>query len=119
MSTTTVTDNETIWREADAAGRDAAEAVRPTPMIVEGMGRTYYVEDGVCGFAWVNWKATTAWGRWTKATGRTRKDSYYGGQTLWVSAYQQSMARKEAYARAFAKVLSDHGIDAHAGSRMD
>ena len=116
---TTPSQFEDIWREADVTGRDAAEAVRPVPMIVEGMGRTYYVEEGVCGFAWVNWKGNTAWGRWTKATGRTRKDSYHGGQTLWVSAYQQSMARKEAYARAFAKVLNDCGIEAHVGSRMD
>jgi hypothetical protein len=119
MTTATLTDHETIWRAADAAGRNAAESITPRAMIVEGMGRTYYVADGVCGFAWVNWKANTPWGRWTKATGRTRKDSYLGGQTLWVSDYGQSMARKEAYAEAFAKVLADHGIDAYAGSRMD
>jgi hypothetical protein len=119
MSTTTTTDLESIWREADSAGRNAAESITPHPMIVEGGGRTYYIADGVCGFAWVNWKATTPWGRWTKATGRTRKDSYYGGQTLWVSDYQQSMARKEAYATAFARVLDTYGITAHVGSRMD
>jgi len=116
---TTPAQFEDIWREADLTGRDAAEAVTPRPMIVEGMGRTYYVEDGVCGFAWVNWKANTAWGRWTKATGRTRRDSYLGGQTLWVSDFQQSMARKEAYANAFSNVLAQCGIDAHPGSRMD
>ena len=39
-----------------------------------------------------------------------RKDSYYGGYTIWVSGFGQSMTRKENYARAFVKVLNENGL---------
>ena len=48
-----------------------------------------------------------------------RKDSYYGGHTIWVSDFGQSVTRKENYARAFAKVLGDNGITAYNMSRLD
>ena len=48
-----------------------------------------------------------------------RKDSYYGGWTIWVSQFGQSVTRKENYARAFAKVLGDNGITAYNMSRLD
>ena len=48
-----------------------------------------------------------------------RKDSYYGGYTIWVSGFGQSLDRKSAYARAFVKVLNDNGLKAYAMSRMD
>lgn len=115
---------------ADLAGRDAAEAAVPTPMIV--VQRANPLDDnspivkqyepvmgGVCGFAWVVVRpGTSAFARWIKANKGARKH-YYGGMELWVSRYGQSMERKEAYAQAFAKVLRDHGVDAYAGSRMD
>jgi hypothetical protein len=49
------------------------------------------------------------------AAGMARKDGYYGGVTVWISEYNQSMARKEAHARAFAAVLSAAGVRAYAG----
>ena len=53
-----------IYKEADAAGSAAAEAAVPTPMIVgtpttplgndiDFKKQTYFVSEGVCGFAWV------------------------------------------------------------------
>ena len=50
---------------------------------------------------------------WMKKNNIGRKDSYYGGWTVWVSDFGQSIARKENYARAFAKVLGDYGITAY------
>jgi hypothetical protein len=44
---------------------------------------------------------------------------YPTGYDIWVGGFGQSMARKEAYAGAFAKVLKDNGIDAYMQSRMD
>ena len=72
----------TIWDEAHAAGCAAVEATTPVPMIVEGGGRSYYVADGMCGFAWVNFPANTGFGRWAKASGRSRKDSTTGGRRI-------------------------------------
>ena len=48
-----------------------------------------------------------------------RKDSYYGGYTIWVSGFGQSVTRKENYARAFVKVLGDNGLTAYNMSRLD
>lgn len=114
--------------QAEAAGRKAGEAVVPTPMIVgTAIGLSdridpskpqYYVEDGVCGFAWIMFKGNTPFGRWMKKMGKA-KPAYPNGLQVWVSEFGQSMQRKEAYARAYAAVLRAAGIDAYANSRMD
>lgn len=119
-----------LYERADTAGRAAAEAVVPVPMHVvqranafddnSPVVRAYApVLDGVCGFAWVNVRpGNSSFARWLKANKRASK-GYYGGLELWVSQYGQSMTRKESYARAFANVLRDAGVDAYAESRMD
>jgi hypothetical protein len=119
-----------LYEKARAAGLAALEATRPVPMIVgSAIGLsdkidyskpTYYEEGGVCGFAWV----TIAPGRgpfvtWCKKNGVRGHAGYYGGYEIWVSEGGQSMQRKEAYARAFANVLREAGINAYPGSRMD
>lgn len=121
---------ETIWQAAYTAGMQAGNAAAPTPMIV-GTPRqplfddridptkpVYFVEGGVCGFAWIDFKGNTAFGRWAKKTDRASK-GYPTGLMYWVSEFGQSMQRKQAFASAFAKVLRDNGIDAYVGSRMD
>lgn len=129
MATATKTTFADLYKDADAAGRAAAEACVPTPMIVgeakslfddtiDTTKPTYFVADGVCGFAWVFFKGNTAWGRWASKNGIARK-AYGGGLQIWVSGYGQSVARKEAYARAFAATLNEAGITAYAGSRLD
>lgn len=101
---------------------------------------TYYVEGGCCGFAWINVKSKNGGlkfinslvkggfakkgdARYSAGGGtpsvRFRKDCYYGGYTFWVKEGGQSMDRKEAFARAFARVLCDSGITAYSNSRMD
>lgn len=123
---------EGLIKAAEAAGGAAAQACCPRPIIVgspkDGVfgneidysKPTYYESDGLCGFAWINIKpGTSTFARYLKATGRAETDSYYGGVTVWVSDYGQSVERKTAYARAYAMVLSDAGIKASANSRLD
>ena len=119
-----------IYNEAHLAGITAGNNAKPIPMTVCSAdpltGRPIavidVVADGVCGFAWVSMKANTPENRkflaWAKKQNIMRK-SCMGGFTLWVSDYNQSMQRKEAYASAFARVLNAHGIKCCAESRMD
>jgi hypothetical protein len=116
-----------LHSKAHAAGMAAGGAHTPTPMgVVEAdiFGKpkpgahVEVVHSGVCGFAWVSFKGNTSFGRAMKAAGLARK-RYEGGLSVWVSEFGQSMERKEAYARAYAAVLREAGIEAYAGSRMD
>ena len=120
-----------IYSEAHSAGLAAGHGCTPTPMVVgtptTPLGNdidyskdTYYVADGLCGFAWINIKpARGKFVKFLKDNDIGRKDSYYGGYTIWVSEFGQSVTRKENYARAFAKVLGDNGITAYSMSRLD
>lgn len=124
-------DATNIYYEAHEAGKDAVTKCVPIPMVVgtpttplgndiDYEKETYVVNDGVCGFAWINIKpARGKLVSWLKAMNIGRTDSYYGGYTIWVGDYGQSMTKKESYARAFASVLNGHGIKAYPMSRMD
>ena len=121
----------TVYADAHAKGIAAGNGANPTPMIVgtptTPLGNdidyskdTHYVSDGVCGFAWINIKpARGKFVKFLKDNKIGRKDSYYGGYTVWVSHFGQSLARKESYARAFANHLNENGIKAYSMSRMD
>jgi hypothetical protein len=126
-----------ICEKATAAGKAAVEKARVVPMIVgEETGffsgkidyskPTYFVEDGVCGFAWVNIypknKGNTRLGKEERKVYEAcgfHKNEYEKSYQLWVSAYNQSMQKKEAFAKAFADVLRENGINAYSGSRLD
>lgn len=113
----TAAEVDALIERASAAGWTAGTQVIPQPMHVVGYAP---IADGVCGFAWVNVKPGN--GQVAKrlvALGLARRDSYAGGVTVWISEYNQSMTRKEAHARAFAKVLQEAGVKAYAGSRID
>lgn len=123
---------DAMYSDADEAGMAAVRKLTVVPMIVgtakdlfsNEIDRTkpvYFVEDGPCGFAWVNIKpGTSAFAKWLVKNQMARKDSYYGGVTVWVSQFNQSMQKKEAYAYAFAEVLrTKYGFKAYASSRMD
>ena len=110
---------QSIWDLAVSAGRQAGENAMPTPMVVSGY-EDQPVMDGACGFAWVQVRpGTSAFAKWLKRMDYARKDSYLGGVSIWISDYNQSMARKEAHATAMAKVFRDHGFDANSMSRID
>ncbi len=113
-------DFQKVMDDAVAAGKAAAAALVPVPMVVVGGGQKYFVPDGVCGFAWVKvTPATQPFAKWLKKTGKVQGAAYGGGYDLWVSDYSQSMQLKEAYAYAFADVLKAAGVTAYAQSRMD
>lgn len=129
--TLTKTECARIYKEAHAAGQAAAEAAIPTPMIVgtpttplgndiDFKKQTYFVSEGACGFAWVKiFPARGKFVNYLKAIGVGSTNGYEGGYDIWVSAYGQSITRKEAYAGAFAKVLAQYGIKAYGQSRLD
>jgi hypothetical protein len=109
-----------LWGQAVAAGNAAANALVPVPMNVRcSSGQVYHVPDGVCGFAWINVRpGNSPFANWAKKQGLMRP-AYGGGVQFWVGDFDQSMQRKEAFARAAANVLSEAGIKAYADSRMD
>jgi hypothetical protein len=120
-----------IYLKARNAGMEAAQNCMPTPMVVgtpttplgndiDTNKQMYFVSEGVCGFAWIQVKpGTSAFAKWLKKNNLARPDSYYGGVSIWVGEFNQSMQRKEAYANAFANVLNECGIRAYSMSRMD
>jgi hypothetical protein len=123
-------EHASLYALAHTAGHNAACACQPTPMFlgeekglfsggIDYSKPTYFVSDGVCGFAWIKIAGNTSFGKWAKKAG-VAKSAYGSGLQIWVKDYGQSMQRKEAYAQAFALALKEvGGIDAYADSRMD
>jgi hypothetical protein len=117
-----------LYQSAHAAGNAAVESTVVRPMIVRWVDpvsmngeavQEYIVDDGVCGFASVIVKpANSAFAKYLKDNHGAYK-SYYGGVSLSINDYNQSLQKKEAYATAFAGVLTDAGINAYVDSRMD
>ena len=126
MTQTTVRQTITVAELAELAhkaGLKAGNKAIPQPMvIVDGETKEVIdvVDDGLCGFAWINIKpARGAFVNYLKAREWGSRDEYYGGHTIWVSNFNQSVTRKMAYAKAFAEVLNQYGIKAYAASRLD
>ena len=114
---------EEIYQLAREAGWDAHEADIPTPMTVVSASQEWLIEDGACGFAWVIVRpGTSSFARWLVKNGHGSA-AYGGGVMIWVNTQSQSLARKQAYAQAFAGVLTGSeelsGLHIFAGSRMD
>lgn len=119
-----------LWNKAYEEGMKAGQAHRPIPMVVQQhsnmlddnspVKESWFVEGGVCGFAWVVVKpGTSSFARWAKRE-KDAKRAYYGGiQVLWVSEFGQSYERKVAFARKFAEVLREGGVKAYSESRLD
>jgi len=108
------------------AGRDAV----PEPMVVKDTqsDRNWYVSEGPCGFAWVEFKGNTKFARAVKRIfeGKDRNglvsygNAYPTGKQLWITAFGQSYDRKSAMAGAIARVLRERGYaDVWAGGRLD
>lgn len=117
--------NDAKWRrlynEAREAGLAAGNKNTPEAMIVQNdqTKQTWYVSEGVCGFAWVNiTPGTSSFARWLSKNDLAHK-SYYGGVDVWIGDFGQSMDRKSACASAMAEVFREAGIEARSMSRMD
>jgi hypothetical protein len=115
-----------LFAKADAAGKAAAFAKIPVPMIVSErvnplddsspIKKSYApVMGGICGSAYVRIKpGNSAFANWMKKRGYARSDDYYGGICMSVAGYGQSFEKKYAYAGAFAQVVEDAGFRAYA-----
>lgn len=131
-----------IITKAEAAGLAACRACVPVPMVVStdpmfsaAKPKFDYVTEGPCGFAWIKFYAKSAVNKeflkeikkagYCEVPGDRRPSTsafskaYGGGYDRWVFDGGQSIARKEAYAEAYAKVLQSYGIECDAQSRMD
>lgn len=121
---------EKLLERAHLMGMDAGRDASVTPMVVGSPStpfgsdidyskKTYFVEGGACGFAGVVIKpARGKFVSYLKSIGIGNKH-YYGGYYVSVREFGQSLARKEAYAEAYAKVLSEEGMRCYVDSRMD
>ena len=108
-----------LVESADQAGRDAVTKSTVAPMVVKDGDKEWIIEGGACGFAWINiTPGNCAFANYAKKHAGARK-SYSGGVDISVFHYNQSMARNETYARAYAVTLRSAGITAFAQSRMD
>ncbi len=121
-----------LMQEAMAAGAAKVAALNVVPMVVQQKAdpmndsspvvKQWFVEDGVCGFAWVKVKGVGKFANWLKANkfpGLSVHKGYPGGLEISVHAYNQSLQKKEAFAYGMADVLKAAGISAYASSRMD
>jgi hypothetical protein len=120
-----------IYTEAYEAGINAGNKAVPTPIVVgeetspfsgqiDHQKKTYFVPEGLCGFAWVNIRpARGNFVKFLEERNAGYKDSYYGGYSVWVREFNQSHTRKVAFAQAFAQVLQKYGFEAYVGERLD
>ncbi len=119
MSSQTV-EFQALFDKADEAGRAAAQACVPTPMTVVDGSQSWTVSDGLCGFAWIVISpGNCRFANWLKKNNLGKYGEYERGVVIWVSDYNQSIAKKEAYAWAFADVIRNAGIRCSACSRLD
>jgi len=121
---------EAAFAKAAAAGQEAGKAAQPRAMMVVQPSNPlndnsvpkamWHVPEGACGFAWVNVSpGNSPFANWLKKNKLARK-AYGSGVDIWISDFGQSIERKEACARAMAKVLKEElGVNAYATSRMD
>lgn len=105
-----------LFQKAHATGMEAGMLATPTPMVIPGYSP---IADGACGFAWITIRPGNSRAARFAVKHHGAHKAYNGGVQVWVSEFNQSMARKEAYARAYSMVLESAGIKAYPGSRMD
>ena len=141
-SATSVAKYERLWRELQRVSHEAlATAKAPTPMIVgspttplgndiDYSKQTWYVADGVCGFAWVVLESgRTGFAQWLLKNGYGHKEYQWGGGYKGVSFWpharygfaetRQSLELKQQVCGKMAEYLRSQGIPAYVNSRMD
>ena len=129
-----------ILDEAIKAGEAAADAAKPTPMIVQQhsdvlndnspVTQEWYCGEGVCGFAWINVYYKTPENRKFinelkklglagDKPGSAFRKNYGSGYYFSVGYGFQSLERKIKYAYAFSKVLQKYNVENNVENRMD
>lgn len=141
QSATSVAKYERLWAEIQRVSHEAlAKATPPTPMIVgspttplgndiDYTKKTWFVADGVCGFAWVVLESgRTGFAQWLLKKGYGHKEYQWGGGykgvSFWCSGAgfpetRQSLELKQQVCRAVARYLNEQGIPAYSNSRID
>ncbi len=133
---------QNIWQEMKRVSHEAlATAKAPTPMIVgtpttplgndiDYNKQTWFVADGVCGFAWVVLdSARSGFARWLVANGHASKHWVQGvgyrGVSIWLhdrdgfAPTRQSLQLKQQVCGKVAAYLRSQGIQAFMESRID
>jgi hypothetical protein len=123
-----------IWEEVQEQSTKAWHEAAPTPMIVytpkglfddtpDPTQPVYRVDEGVCGFGWIELDGRSGLARWLKSKGIGRQgDSKYrvsSWEIVSADRMSQSYTRKDAAVRAGAKVLRDLGVKAYGMARLD
>ena len=106
---------EAIFARAKTAGKEASNAVVPTPMVLEDYGTEW---EGMCGFGWVHLpNARHPMAKWLLKSDLGNRA--HPGVTVWSTANTQSLDRNRAWAEAFAEVFKANGLECAAQSRVD
>lgn len=112
-----------IHKMAHEAGlENAANNSHLSPANVIQDGKVIDTIPDLCGFAWIYFHAKAGlnktFARWAKEN-KIADKHYPTGFSIWVTGFGQSVGMKTAYAKGYAKVLNENGIEAHVGSRLD
>ena len=114
---------QSIVNEVRVAAKKAGANARPTPMVVSGFGMTETVNEGMCGFAWVNISGRGKFAQWMKKQGYTSPNYSGKGFNIWSSVFYdyngQSYERKLEAMGAASEVLNNRNIKAYANGRLD
>jgi hypothetical protein len=97
---------QTIFDLAHKAGLDASNNTKPAVAWIPGV-------------AWIVIDGTSEFSRWTKKKGLSRQGTYKGREISSSKLVPDHLDHKEAYVRAFAKVLNLYAIKASEHSRLD
>lgn len=112
-----------IFNRAHLSGMHDGNACSPPPMVVvQDTGdrkKSWFEPEGMCGFAWITIKPASCLAAKVAKEKFGARKAYDGGVQIWVREFDQSIARKQAYANAFTAVLMNAGINAESGSRLD
>lgn len=108
------------FENALKVGRKAGLGETPVPMTVFGNDQAYVVEDGVCGFAWIEIRpAKGGLVTYLKKSKQGYYSSYQKAYIFNIHDFNQSLTRKEAMAYAMAAYLCNCGYNVCANSRID
>jgi len=105
-----------LFDAAHQAGLSAAKSCVPTPMHIQGYGTEF---EGACGSASIWFRdGRASFAQWLIKAGHAKR-AYPKGVRVLAAVDSQSLDRSTAYARAFALVLHQNGIQSEVRERID